>query len=330
MAAGIEHRSVDSVIQAYQDYGYPNFSIWNGKRLCVVYDGDNTDEGLQTLINYLNTILAAGTQAVYMLKVYPEGVKANSGTNYNGSTTFMLSPTAMTTTAPAPGGVGSVHFIDRTGNNSQATGKEVLSRIDSLEKENQRLQKELQDAKLNQIRTDFDNRIAGLQRQYEEKEEPTWWEKGLELLKEKPDTLDRLGNILEKVISGIRRGNKNYIVEQPAGGGSMAGTTHKSPPADPAGENSENMETEEIQLTTEGALINPLLTPEERQLKKKEQGAILVERLTPLSQDQHDDLQSDCLEIIEKRVGPVTLSRMLLAVASLDNDDLNKLLNNLD
>jgi hypothetical protein len=49
MSVGIEHRSIDTVLQAYLDYDKANFSIWAGKQLRVKYEGGNIDQGVQEL-----------------------------------------------------------------------------------------------------------------------------------------------------------------------------------------------------------------------------------------------------------------------------------------
>lgn len=322
MGAGIEHRSAQGVLEAFQDYDCPNFTIWNGKRLCYTCDDDNMDIGMQTLINCLNQISQSGTSAIYLIKVYAQDCgKITSSTPYRGSTTFMLSPTALTTTGPGPGGVGSVHIIDNAGKTAQYGTRELNTRLDALEKENRELLERVHKSELNEIRNDFTRQIAGITQQAEDK---TWWDRLFDTLEKKPEILDKLGDGLAKV-AGIFRDRKDYIVN-PAGG-SVSGTTKN---ASTNTENNEDVETDDIKLSPEGALINPFLHDNERTLKASERSKILVDRLTPLTQDQHDDIHNETLQVIEQRIGSVTLSRMLLAVACMDNEDLNKLLNHLD
>lgn len=310
------------MMQAYQDYGYPNFSIVQGKRFCIGYDGNNIDEGVSTLLNYLNSILANNTASVYLLRVYPEGVSVDSGSNYKGSTTFMLSPTAMTTTVPGPGGVGTIQIMDRGGQYQAAQPKDLMSRVEKLEKENESLRERVHKAELDNIRTDFSNQIAGLKRDQDEKGQPSWVDRIFDFLEKKPDAMDKVGEMVSS-IAGIFSGRKDYIVNRTAPA-AVSGTTKT------ADNSNQDMEPQQVQLTQEGALINPFLQDSERSLKRGEQQKILADRLTPLTQDQHDDIQGECLEVIENRIGSATLSRMLLAVACMDNDDLNKLLNHLD
>lgn len=319
MAAGIEHRSAESVLNSYQDYDLPNFSIWNGKRLCIKYDQGNADEGYQALVNYLNTIAQSNTMAVYTLKVYPEKCTGiTNGTLYEGSTTFMLSPAATTIQQ------NGVTIIDPSSKTAQYGSKELVSRIEKLEQENVSLRDKLHKEELDRIRQDFTHQISGLNREQEEK---SGWDKFLDILERKPEMLERgIDRFFDGAgkIAGLFRTQKNYILEQPASRGAIAGTENKSEPI-----NDTAVETS-YDTTAEGAMINPFLTIEESRLKSGAQSEIIRSKLEPLTQDQHDDIQSECMEAIEKRLGPVTLSLMLLKVASLDNADMNKLLNNLD
>jgi hypothetical protein len=312
-------------MQAYQEYGMPNFSILQGKRLCVAYDDGNIDEGTTKLLSYLNQILASNTASVYLLRVYPENVPVNSSTGYSGSTTFMLSPQALTTTAPGPGGVGSVQIIDRGGQVQQYQGsKELAARVEKLEAENRNLLDRVHKAELDNIRTEFTNQIAGIRKDHEQDSKGSWHDRLFDFLEKKPEAIDKVGNMLQG-IAGIFRSNKDYIINKgPGAAAAVSGTKQTA-------ENSDTMNTDQqVQLTPEGALINPFLEPAERDLKSSEQSRILIERLTPLDQEKHDEIQSECLEIIESRIGAVTLSRMLLAVAGMSSDGLNKLINHLD
>lgn len=318
MGRGIEHREPESLIKAYEDYGKCNFAIFSGRDLVLKYDEGDPDEGMAMLQGCVNMIMNSDTRAVYMLKVYNDKVGAvNTKTPSEGSTTFMLSKSAITTTD----GNGKM-IIDRTAMYTGGNGKTdpaMLGRLDRLEQENKELLERVHRSELDNLRQQltetFDKRISGL-----EQKEATNWEKV-------ESFVDRFWDRIERTAKDIYfefKPKNNYIQDkQPAA--AMSGTANNKNK-----ENSETMEASEVVLTPEGALVNPFLTDEQRKLKKSEQANIVKEMLTPLPQDSHDDLQTECLEIIEKRIGAVTLSRMLLAVACLDNDDLNKLLNNLD
>ncbi len=311
MANGIEHKSVDSVMEAFRSYDLPNFSIWAGKQLRVKYEGGNWDEGLQELLNYLNVILAANTQCVYSLRVYPEDVThIDNKTPYDGSTTFMLSPAVPTTTQ------NGVTIIDRNGNQvgSSRTDPAVLRELEQLRTKTDQLQSDLNRKEIELLKQDFDHQIAGLKREYEEQPELSWGDKALaffEKLLEKPEVIEKTG----KAIAGIFNKGNNYIIEHPQ-------VVQTSPIS------GTNTETEQEMETT--IFENHFLTPEERKLKKHEQSELMIQRLTPLDDDKHQDIQNECLTSLETRIGNVTLSRMLLAVAGLDNHELNKLISHLD
>ena len=72
--AGIDFRDKDVLIDQYEEFGKPNFSIWQGKRLKISYDGNDIKDGSSMLNNYLEQITNSGTQSQYELLVYPEGV----------------------------------------------------------------------------------------------------------------------------------------------------------------------------------------------------------------------------------------------------------------
>ena len=326
MASGIEHRTIDSVLQSYQDSGLTNFSIWNGKRLCVKYDGGNVDEALNTLIAYLNQIATSGTMSVYMLKVHADDTKStaiNNGSVYEGSTTFMLSPVAVTTTTPT-----GVTIIDPASKTAGYGQKDLITRLEKLEQQNQEYRDLLHKQDLEKIKADFTNQIAGIKKKEDKKH---WLDRVMDYVETKPDQVEK---ILDKTfdsigrLTSIFREQKNYIVNKPAAGGAVAGTTNKSEQKT----DTETMatETDSYELTTEGALINPFLTDDERKLKSGAQSEIIRSKIGSLDQDAHDEIQSECMEIIEKRIGAVTMSLLLLKLASLDNSDLNKVLNNLD
>jgi hypothetical protein len=306
--SGIEHRTADSVIQAYNRYDCCNFSIWAGKRLCVKHDSGNSDIAIGELNDFLNTISGAQTQTVYTLRVYADSVdNINSNTAYEGSTTFCLMP------AGIPRGENGISILPIQGQNVPAKIDPAKdSEIAKLRAENEALIKQVHNKELQMLRQEFDNKISGLQNQ---KEEKSGWEKFWELLDKNSD---KVINTVEKFIEKLGGESKDYIVNKEPK--AISGTTHTS-------QNSDEMI---IQRTGEGALINPFIKPEESGLTEDQKNDILKLRLKDLNQENHDDIQSDCLEIIEERIGAETTSLMLLKVASLSNKDLNKLLSHLD
>lgn len=308
MNIGIEHRSANSVLEAYQQYALPNFSIWSGKSLRWKYEGGNGDEGMQMLQNCLQTIQDSGTTTIYTIRVYPaERTKITSNTEYDGSTNFQL-----TSYVAGGNGQGSITIA----NPQQAPAKIDplwMNRLTLLEDENKKLRNELHANQLRsmeeRLNNQFSKQIAGLKEQATDK-----WEKF-------DSILEKHWGKVKEVVGAIRNefAPNNYIVDQ---GKQVAVNGTKS-----SHEIDTNMDTK---FTDEGALINPFLTPEQQGLKLHEKSAIVKSLIEKTDKDTQDDIQSECLEIIEKRISNITLTRMLLAVACLDNHSMNKLLSNLD
>lgn len=336
MATGIEHRSVDSVMQAYDYFEKPNFAIYQGKDQRTYYDGGNQDEGAEKLREWLTMIEANGTGAVYTLKVYKEAEKdITAKAAPSGSTTFLLSATTPVTRRED----GTI-IIDRT-QQPQNTGggnAAILSRIESLEKTNRELQDKLHQEQLKAMEQNFKHQIAGLQVQ---EKEQTPIERIGEALLNKPDNVDKLINIFGRLADGIMNGlfAKNNYIQPPAPvannsiqGTEKANTMHIEEDEEETGQDEleEDEPGDEIPVDAEGALINTFLTEDEKKLKKSAQGKLMIERLSALDQDNLDTVHMCCIEVLEARISAVTLARMLITVASLDNEDLNKLLNHLD
>lgn len=101
MGINIERRGIDSVIQGFQLYGVPNFSVWLTKELKFAYTGNNMEEALSLLQQNLETIAQSGTVAVYTLRAHPgvdrDGFISNN-TRYIGSFNFQMRSTDVPTT----------------------------------------------------------------------------------------------------------------------------------------------------------------------------------------------------------------------------------------
>src|SRR4051812_1386731 len=111
MSTGIEHRQITTIMDCYTNYDKPNFSIWAGPTLRIKYEGGNVDIGYQQLLDYLNLIQSSDTRTVYTLRVYPATTTGiNNKTEYEGSTSFML-----TTTPTITNDLGKTVFV---GNNT--------------------------------------------------------------------------------------------------------------------------------------------------------------------------------------------------------------------
>lgn len=311
MANGIEHRNGESVVSAYRFYELPNFLILCGAEPRISYKGGDIDEGTMKLQQYLDMIEQSNTGAVYTLRVYPADVtNITNKTPYEASTRFLLNANV-----PVKTDEQGITIIDRSRPAAPTpVNTEMAKRLDKLEEDNRKLQERLTDERINALKQDFDNRIAGLQNQ--EPEKSPWDRVGewIDKILDKPESIKAIAGTIKDIISPS---TNNYITNP--GTTNLAGTNSDTMPEN-------NIETAEVS----GPFVNHFLTPEEKKLKKKEQAALMVERLSKIDDDAHETVQNECLESIQSRIGAVTLSRMLIAVASLDDDDMNRLLNNLD
>lgn len=317
MAGAIEHRNIQDLLQSYDNYGCVNFTIWQGKDLKVTYDEGEAAEAKDLLENFLNTIQQSGTTAVYTLKVYKKNDQIKTGTMPHGSTTFQF-------TSYVPAGQQQATkqdiYIAGTGGGKQDSSylTELRQRLDKLEQENVKLRDDKHAQDLAQLRSDFQNQIAGLS----QPEEKTWQDHVLE-------HKDTIRDIVKEIASIFRPPVKDYTVTNiPA---AVSGTAQGAAPAvktettitDHSRQQPPEMETTDIIKGPDGQLINPFLTDQERELPADQQGAITTEKIEALTEDQQNDVQSECMEIIVDRVGNVMLTRLILAVACMDKETLN-------
>jgi len=332
MAVNIEHRDIESLLSAFDFFNTDSWAIYMGRDQRTAFSGQSKDEAEDKLQDYLKMIEQSGNSAVYTLRVYPEGTKnISTKTPSNGSTTFMLNPaTGVTRTEN-----GTV-IIDRTqGKGVGDTGNNMMfnilmqrldkteSQLEQVRKENFLLQMKILDDKVSHA-------IAGTQ-----EKEKTWWEQMIEMFDKNPNMV---GNIINPVKDAIKEfipgKGKDYIIQnttQP-----VAGTTAKEEPK-PA-EKNEDMNTEETNVDIEdgfapdanGERHHPFIKEEERKLSEKEREKLAAERLKACNEEQMHDVQTACLDSIENRIGTETLTRMLIAVAMMNDKNINKLLNHLD
>lgn len=198
---GIEYRDIDGIIEAYDNYDKPNFSIWAGSSLKVKYEGGNMDQGKDMLRNFLSQIQQSATTTVYTIRVYPgECDNINNKTPYEGSFTFMLGNRADSYRNEQgviilPGGQQA------PAKNNTAETMQLTERINRLEAELNNEREKRHKAELENIRKEFTNQIAGLQ----QKEEPNKWLEIGEKLIEKPDGIEKifngLGSLIDKFIA---------------------------------------------------------------------------------------------------------------------------------
>lgn len=345
MAQPIEHRDTQSVMNAYEYFDKPNFAVFHVKDMRAYYDGGNKEQGTGKLQEWLDMIEASNTGAVYTLKVYDEMCRdIKNNTPHSGSTTFMLSSTTPVKTE------NGVTIIDRTQGAANAGGNAaVMARLDSLEKTNVELREKLHKEEMKSIETRFQNQIAGLQKNQDEENRKGPWDRIGEMIAEKPERLDKLidkaGDIIGHLVRAVTGESKNFIQPQPVRAQVPVNGTNTAPPAPANTQDTKNsnMETattvdqasqsndagEMPPVTEEGAYINPYLTDQEKGLKKKQQYDLLQQRLKAMDQEQLDNEQMRCVQVLESRMGSVTVTHLFMLLASLDNDDLNKVLNNM-
>jgi hypothetical protein len=89
----VQLRSVQNVLEAYENWDTPHFAIWNAKQLLFAYDKNegSIDEGIQLLQQWLQWIEAGESAGIYTLAIYKDPVKSiTNATPYNGSVNFQL------------------------------------------------------------------------------------------------------------------------------------------------------------------------------------------------------------------------------------------------
>jgi len=311
MARGIEHKSVDGVIDAYILNDHPNWGLFSGREIMIAYEDGNMDAGMSMLKDYLDILQQGGSSAVYTLRIYNDDVKnITDKTGYRASTTCMLNSNTATRTE------NGVTIIDRGVGNTAAPGNNaasalIMARLDKLETENARLRDENHKQEIKFLMDKLDKAIAGTEAKEEKK---PWWENLIEKVSERPESI---GKFLEP-IKDLFVEKKNYIVQTVPQTVPVAGTDNKE---EPPMSNTQ---------ATAGPLQNPFITDEERKMSSDEQSKLLIDRLAKLTDEEHEDVQNECLESIAARISHVTLTRMLLAVADMDDKNMNKLLNHLD
>lgn len=322
MARGIEHRTAEGVLDAYRINDDPNFAIFSGTEIMMGYDGDDLNIGEGRLSDILNTLDQGGSSTTFTLRIYPVGTKGMTNkTPYKASTTFMLNGNQPVRSE------NGIMVLDRGNGQAPArTDNAMIQRLDNLERLNREMQEKLHKAELDNIKQNFEHQIAGLRKIEEEK--PDIWSRIGESLADKPENIDRLvktfGDLVGNLIYAFK-GKKDFI-NHTAPVNQVRGTNNVEQMAK---EQDNDQETEEIPTNEEGALINPYLSAEQQHLKQSAKYPIVKAALEKLNDEQLDNLQMVCVEVLEKRTSKIILSQLLLTMACVDNEDLNKILNNL-
>jgi hypothetical protein len=298
MPRGIEHREPETLMSAFDNYGYGKWAIYTGMDQVICYDGDNPAESRERLENQLNAIVSSGTCQHYCLRVYPdtcEDIQKKSA--FKGSTTFMFGNAPVKTE-------NGVTIIDRTEARNQFRAANPIdnSRVEKLEAQLATERELRHKAELNNIRTEFTNTIAGLQ----EKETPDKWMAIAEKVMEKPDAIKEfmagIGNIVDKFLNRIPP-----PAAQPGIPAAIAGTDAAAP--------------EYVQTT-----VSMQEDPEEQLHSEGQETEEDDEDLTPEQQALMDRLD-DAIDTIESKIGTVAMVEALEAIALKNTAKLKLMIN---
>ena len=133
-ARTVQLRNASEVIQAYENWGIPQFAVLSGKQLLFTQDDSDAtvDDGVQLLRQWLTWIKNNGSSAIYTLAVYKSLKKEiTNTTEYNGSVNFQLNE------------------YNYNGNGGMITGsndagmKELLNTVNALQLQVTKLQDQL-------------------------------------------------------------------------------------------------------------------------------------------------------------------------------------------
>lgn len=310
MSQIIEHSTTEGVMGAFESCAYVKCAVWQGTEPLVVYEGEDKEEAKQLIDGWLESLAQLPSTAVYKLRVYGDDVKnITNKSPYKAVTRFQFNTPYNSQQVQGPDGK---IILMRDVNRTPAVGNtgSFNERLNQLELENKQLVERVHKAELASLEERFNAKIAGLSAAPE-----------MSIVDKIDGIIDKLLNKVEPVfniIGKLKGQQQNYILTNTV---PVNGTTHKT----------QAMADEEVQdPVIIGRIIDKFLTAEQQKLKKHEQGAILKAALEAMNAEELDDLQVQCLELIEPRIGNVTLTRMLVVVQGLDDHDMNKLLNNLD
>lgn len=90
----VHMRTPEEVLQAYENWNCPQFSIINGKQLLFAYDDPDADlqNGMQLLQQWLEILNRSQSAGIYTLCIYRDlnSKRVTNTTPYNGSANFQL------------------------------------------------------------------------------------------------------------------------------------------------------------------------------------------------------------------------------------------------
>lgn len=289
---GIEYRDIEGIIEAYQNYDKPNFSIWAGPSLKVKFEEGNMDQGAGMLRSFLNQLQSVATTTVYSIRVYNEGVdNINNKTPYEGSFTFMLGDRTLQKNDQGVYIMANGNPAPAARNNSQEM-VEMRERMQRLETELANEREKRHKAEMDNLRTDFNNRIAGL----EKVDIPDKWLTIGEKLLEKPDAIEKVFNGVGSLIDKFYSKRERAETPPHTGAQYLNGTDHH----------------EKKEQMNENA-------------HKEAPGSDTEEELTPAEQILFDRMDS-AIETIESKIGTEALVSALEKFAAMSPDELNVML----
>lgn len=190
--ATIEARDVETISSIYRFHNLPKFSIVQGREPSVTYEGDDLQEGEDKLREYCEFIERSGTSAVYTLRVYDTEQSITNKTPYKAAARFVLAERTGNDYLTQPDGKTLIIRNEKTvtGANSDALTRILDGQTKIMEMFMQTLQAQKEDKisaaigaiteRLNEPKDNLSDQIL----------------KGLSLIAEKPDIIDRIGFII--------------------------------------------------------------------------------------------------------------------------------------
>jgi hypothetical protein len=340
MAVGIEHKDKDSLMDAFDYFDMPCFAIYAGTQQRTGFCCESVADAREKFEQFVDFVISSGNQAVYVVRFYPSGTKAiTNKTAYEGSTSFMMNKEAPLKME------NGVMVIDRGEGKAAAASNNnftamIMGRLDKMEEQNRQLQQQLFNTQLKSLEEKMNRAINGTDAQVPVKE---WWEQALEHLEKNPNAVGNIINPIKDAIAEFLPGKRTNYIQNPTTpvGRTDAREQPKEQPKETVMEKeqtapaTEEQETEEEEIDlfapdAAGYRHNPLLTEDERKLPEGKQTEVIVKKLELLSDEQHEDMQNAAMDSVANRIGNPTLSRMIIAVACMNDKQMNKLLNHLD
>lgn len=346
--ARIDHVSKESVEGAYELINKPNWAIFAGKEIIIAYDENDPVRGAEMLNDYLSLLEQGQSTQIYTLKIFAENAIINQKSKDNiASTNFMLNNNSALRKMPD----GTVIIDDRRSNEkisgTSLPGYSLLqNEVATLRRELEIEREKRHIAELKNLEDRFTAQIAGLS-----KEEKPWYDRVIDSFEKIIDNPEKIENMK----SFFSKSSKREWIQPAAAPAQVrispvSGTNAKEPVAHPATEPppvavkvAEIEEKEVPEETIDPILVNNILSPEERALPSDKRNELVLAKMeamnaeelaNPTTDDGEEvseliEIQNQCVESLEGRIGRPVLTTMLLAVQALNDKDLRKLLDHL-